>query len=79
MVSSLLYNCQYEQWLQQFMNARCAGPAPLEAIAQQISSATGPSGPNDEYLYGLARALKQVLTQALTRYAAGSYLYELPC
>lgn len=38
----------------------CAGPAPREAIAQQIASAMGPSGPNDEYLYGLVRALQEV-------------------
>lgn len=38
----------------------CAGPAPREAIAQQIASAIGPSGPNDEYLYGLVRALQEV-------------------
>ena len=37
-----------------------AGPAPREAIAQQIASAIGPSGPNDEYLYGLVRALQEV-------------------
>ena len=37
-----------------------AGPAPREAIAQQIAAAMGPSGPNDEYLYGLVKALQEV-------------------
>jgi cation transport regulator ChaC len=37
-----------------------AGPAPREAIALQIASAIGPSGPNAEYLHSLVAALKQV-------------------
>ncbi|CAL5220904.1 g2999 [Coccomyxa viridis] len=41
-------------------NLNYAGPAPREAIAQQIASAIGPSGPNDEYLYGLVRALQEM-------------------
>ena len=40
--------------------ANSAGPAPREAIAQQIASAIGPSGRNDEYLYGLVKALQEV-------------------
>ena len=48
-----------------------AGPAPREAIALQIASAFGPSGPNAEYLHGLVAALKQVCaTSALERRAA---------
>lgn len=33
------------------------GPASVESVAQQIAAATGPSGPNHEYLERLAEAL----------------------
>ena len=42
-----------------------AGPAPREAIAQQIASAIGHSGPHDENLYGLVRALQEVCAQRI--------------
>lgn len=39
-------------------NAAWLGPAPLEAIASQISQACGPSGENSEYLLRLAESLR---------------------
>ena len=41
-------------------NAAWLGPASEEAIARQIASARGPSGPNSEYLLGLAHALRSL-------------------
>ncbi|CAI5462799.1 unnamed protein product [Closterium sp. Yama58-4] len=36
------------------------GPAPLEAMARQIATAHGPSGPNSEYLLNLQAALRDL-------------------
>ena len=41
-------------------NPRWAGPASASDIALQIMKSEGPSGPNDEYLYMLAHALRQM-------------------
>ncbi|CAL8465075.1 g4610 [Coccomyxa elongata] len=41
-------------------NLNYLGIATGEVIAQQIASAVGPSGPNYEYLYGLAQALEKM-------------------
>ncbi|KAL3148171.1 hypothetical protein ABBQ38_014451 [Trebouxia sp. C0009 RCD-2024] len=38
-------------------NVHWLGPASMESVAQQIAAATGPSGPNYEYLERLAEAL----------------------
>jgi cation transport regulator ChaC len=39
-------------------NRNYLGPADLDAIAAQVRTARGPSGPNDEYVLGLAGALR---------------------
>ncbi len=36
------------------------GPAPLDVMAEQIARSRGPSGPNDEYVFELERALRSV-------------------
>jgi cation transport regulator ChaC len=41
-------------------NAAYLGPASERDIAHQIASARGPSGPNSEYLLGLANALREL-------------------
>lgn len=41
-------------------NAAYLGPADEAAIARQIAAARGPSGPNDEYLFALAAALREM-------------------
>ena len=45
-------------------NANWLGQASREAIAQQVARAVGPSGPNREYVYRLAAALREVWAQA---------------
>lgn len=41
-------------------NRNYVGPAPVDQIAEQIRRARGPSGPNDEYLFKLAEALRDM-------------------
>lgn len=62
-------------------NENYLGPAPLDAIAHQISGASGPSGNNVEYVYELAAALRRMqvvdphvfeLESALRRLAGAS-------
>ncbi|WP_290648408.1 gamma-glutamylcyclotransferase [Aquisalimonas sp.] len=41
-------------------NPAFLGPAPMSEMACQIASAAGPSGPNRDYLLGMARALREL-------------------
>ncbi|CAH0402323.1 unnamed protein product [Chilo suppressalis] len=41
-------------------NQSFAGPASIEDIAKQVVSCQGPSGPNKEYVYNLAKAMRQL-------------------
>ena len=41
-------------------NAAFLGPAPLEDMAAHIARSTGPSGPNREYLLGVAAVLREL-------------------
>ncbi|XP_073959228.1 putative glutathione-specific gamma-glutamylcyclotransferase 2 [Choristoneura fumiferana] len=45
-------------------NESFAGPAPIEDIAKQIVNCKGPSGPNKEYLYNLAMAMRELVSDA---------------
>lgn len=41
-------------------NAEWLGPAPIEAIAEQVTDSVGPSGSNVEYVQRLAQALREM-------------------
>lgn len=41
-----------------------AGPAPMQDIAKQIVNCKGPSGPNKEYVYNLAKAMRELASEA---------------
>ncbi|KNE68056.1 hypothetical protein AMAG_13229 [Allomyces macrogynus ATCC 38327] len=53
-------------------NSSFHGYKPLTELAQQIATAKGPSGPNDEYLLNLARAMHELAPEAVDH-----HLYEL--
>ena len=44
-------------------NPHFLGPAPVDQVAAQIATAVGPSGPNWQYLYRLADAMRELRVQ----------------
>lgn len=52
----LQYLCFYENML-----FTISGPAPLEDIAKQIISCSGPSGTNKDYVYKLAETMRNLM------------------
>ncbi|KAI7837330.1 hypothetical protein COHA_008845 [Chlorella ohadii] len=57
-------------------NPNYLGPAPLEDIAHQIATARGPSGPNWEYLFRLADAMRRFSVQDEELFALEAKVWE---
>jgi cation transport regulator ChaC len=57
-------------------NPNYLGPAPLEAIADQVKSSVGPSGPNPEYVLRLAASLRVIGDRDEHVFALASLLGE---
>eukprot|EP00049_Salpingoeca_infusionum_P008099 m.131193 g.131193 ORF g.131193 m.131193 type:complete len:193 (+) comp13914_c0_seq6:198-776(+) len=53
-------------------NEDWAGPGPLDEVAKQMAEAVGPSGPNPEYLFNLAEAMRHICPEE-----PDPHLYEL--
>lgn len=53
-------------------NVNWGGPRSLPEIAEQISQARGPSGPNYEYLFGMAQGLRDI-----GEHAHDDHIFEL--
>lgn len=58
LVSSLL--CRFTSTPDKVSNKYYLGPAPMEEMAMQIATATGPCGNNREYLFKLEKAMHDI-------------------